>query len=606
MNPTFSQLLELLQQSEGRFGVLAESNTQQLTVIARNTDVSVGDLFLLPCKRGPERFYIFRTTEYANVLNRSIDLGDVARNKLTMPNSYLSKDLEEENLIQLKGIVLGYSEWETECWTFHRPRRLPEHLTDVYHVDGSDPNIAEVIRTLLAGQLGQDGLFLGNLLAGENAMPGVEVQLPASALSHHIGLFGRTGCGKTNQMMVFLKSILEHNRLVSEGKRNDQSCSILAIDPHDEFQTWHSRSGGKDGMRGIIKDYDPDQTEKLVEPFYYLTSRKVSGPGEQEMFLSWADVTPQDLVSVVEMTDQQLQFAHRFFSQPDNSAQSAGDRWIANLFDLSREAAENDPRSADVHPGTVDGVKRRLSFLQTGNNRIFRRYNPDIGQNYESILPDLIMSLERGRLVIVDTTLISEIEQFMLTTITARVLFTLRKALRSTDSPQRLENEIRSALTNDSQNGIRGMEALADQLIERIEDGRIPYLKGDNVCSTEDLPYINVVIEEAPSVLNPERIRFGSVFRDISRQGRKFGIGLTLVSQQVTAIDQGILTQLNTEITMALGNEEERRAAIRNASADLTGFERELQVMGKGQALITASYKDVPLPVLAPDFDKID
>ena len=324
------------------------------------------------------------------------------------------------------------------------------------------------------------------------------------------------------------------------------------------------------------------------------------------MFLSWADVTPQDLVSVVEMTDQQLQFAHRFFSQPDNSAQSAGDRWISNLFDLSREAAENDPRSADVHPGTVDGVKRRLSFLQTGNNRIFRRYNPDIGQNYESILPDLIMSLERGRLVIVDTTLISEIEQFMLTTITARVLFTLRKALRSTDTPQRLEQEIRSALANDPQNGIRGMEALADQLIERIEDGRIPYLKGDNVCSTEDLPYINVVIEEAPSVLNPERIRFGSVFRDISRQGRKFGIGLTLVSQQVTAIDQGILTQLNTEITMALGNEEERRAAVRNASADLTGFERELQVMGKGQALITASYKDVPLPVLAPDFDKLD
>ena len=55
---------------------------------------------------------------------------------------------------------------------------------------------------------------------------------------------------------------------------------------------------------------------------------------------------------------------------------------------------------------------------------------------------------------------------------------------------------------------------------------------------------------------------------------------------------------------MALGNEEERRAAIRNASSDLHGFERELQVMGKGQALITASYKDVPLPVMAPEFDK--
>ena len=149
------------------------------------------------------------------------------------------------------------------------------------------------------------------------------------------------------------------------------------------------------------------------------------------------------------------------------------------------------------------------------------------------------------------------------------------------------------------------MQSLADAIIKKIEFGHLPYIKYGSLCSSDDLPYVNFVIEEAPSVLNPERIRFGSVFRDISRQGRKFGIGLTVISQQVTAIDQGILTQINTELTMALGNEEERRAAIRNASADLTGFERELQVMGKGQALTTASYRDIPLPTQAPDFDSL-
>ena len=41
------------------------------------------------------------------------------------------------------------------------------------------------------------------------------------------------------------------------------------------------------------------------------------------------------------------------------------------------------------------------------------------------------------------------------------------------------------------------------------------------------------------------------------------------------------------------------RRGRRNASADLCGFEKELQVMGKGQALLTASYTDVPLPVQA-------
>ncbi len=54
---------------------------------------------------------------------------------------------------------------------------------------------------------------------------------------------------------------------------------------------------------------------------------------------------------------------------------------------------------------------------------------------------------------------------------------------------------------------------------------------------------------------------------------------------------------------MGLGNETERREAIRNASSDLGGFERELQVMSKGQVLLTTSYKDVPIPVQVPEFN---
>src|SRR5262245_41197450 len=98
--PTMDDLLDALGE---RFGVLAGSNTYQLTVIARNTDVAVGDLFLLPCRRGPDRFYIFRTTQYANTLNRSLEMNDIARNKLTMPDSYLAEDLADEQLIELKG-----------------------------------------------------------------------------------------------------------------------------------------------------------------------------------------------------------------------------------------------------------------------------------------------------------------------------------------------------------------------------------------------------------------------------------------------------------------------------------------------------------------------
>jgi len=103
------QLDEVLKMLGQKFGILAESNTSQLTVVAENSDVAVGDLFLLPSYRGNrERIYIFRTTQYANILNRSLEMNDIARNKLTMPNSYFSEDLAEELLLELKGMVLGY------------------------------------------------------------------------------------------------------------------------------------------------------------------------------------------------------------------------------------------------------------------------------------------------------------------------------------------------------------------------------------------------------------------------------------------------------------------------------------------------------------------
>ena len=596
---TLDQLVENLGGHENRFGVLAESNTFQLTVIATNIDVAVGDLFLLPCKRGPERFYMFRTTQYANIMNRTLEMDDVARNKLTMPDSFLAKDLTDENLIELKGIVLGYAEREDEGWIFHRPRRLPEHLTDVYRVNPGDQEVADVVRTLMQSQLGNNGLFIGNLLAGETPLDGVPIQIPPYALSHHIAIFGRTGCGKSNLIMVFLRSILRHNQLISQGRRNGPRCSIFAIDPHDEFQTWHARTGGADGIRGIVNSYSTNERQELIEPFYYLTAKELrDNCWARRVRLSRADITPDDLTSTIELTDQQISFANQFYAEQ-------GDRWITPLLLLDENNEHLEGVAAAFHPGTISAVKRRLRIVQRGNNRIFTQYDPVAGYEYVSSLPDIICALERGRVLIVDTTLMTEMEQFLLTTVVARTLFSIRKALRSADRINRLETEIRCALGNDDANGMIGMQSLADELVRRLQVGDLPYLNGDNLRSPDELPYINVVIEEAPSVLNPNRIRFGSVFRDICRQGRKFGIGLTIISQQVTAIDEGILTQINTELTMALGNEQERRAATRNASADLIGFERELQVMSKGQAIVSASFRDIPLPTQTPDFDTL-
>jgi hypothetical protein len=597
-----SAMAKLVKQLGPRYGVLAESNTYQLTVIALNSDVAVGDLFLLPCDRGAERFYMFRTSQYANIMNRTIEMNDVARNKLTMPDSYFSEDWGDEKLIELKGIVLGYAERDpsSDKWNFHRPRRLPQHLSDVYHVAHNRPEVAEVVRTLMQSQLGNDGIYIGDLLAGESSLEGVPVYLPPFAFSHHIGIFGRTGCGKSNLMMVLLRSIMQHNQRVHESITQGPPISILAIDPHDEFRHWHLATGGADGLHGIVSGYNDAQRLSLVDPFYYLTAKDIGKQGlERRIRLSRADIVPADLISVMEFSEQQIAFASQCFFQ-------FGENWISRLLmgDLD-DNGQGEGAGAAFLPGTISAVQRRLSGLRHGNTRVFTRFDPDAGQEYQSSLADIICSLEQGRVLAIDTTLMTELEQFLVTTIVGRVLFSLRRAVRSADNADTLETAIRQALGNDEAQGQIGMRQLADELVLRLQNGQLPYLKGGEIRPPDELPYVNVVVEEAPSILNPERMRFGSVFRDISRQGRKFGIGLTVISQQVTEIDHGVLTQLNTELTMSLGNEGERKEAIRNASADLFGFERELQVMGRGQAIVSASYKDIPLPVETPNYDSL-
>lgn len=588
------EMKELIEKLGEKFGILAESDTQQLRVIAKNKDVAVGDIFVLPSVRGHERFYIFRTSHYANVMNRTIQLGDVARNKLTMPDSYLSEDLNDEMLIELTGMMLGYSEKAGEEWVFHRPRRLPDHLSEVYLIRPDAGNCEEVMRELLGTQLGVEGIYMGDYLAGEYALTNVPVYVPAYALSHHLGIFGRTGCGKSNTMMVLIQSIFRYNEQVEKSGKG-QKVSLLAIDPHDEFLDWHKKTGGRGGIAELAGGYSAAEQGKLVAPFYYLTSKEIGGEKYQrQLRLSRADIIPQDVMSIMEFSEQQRMFCELVYSKH-------GENWISTI--LSGDFGE-DPEYERFLESTRFGVQRRLGFFSDEQTKIFTRYDSELGLEYDSLLCDIVCALEKGRVITIDTTLITEKEQFLLNTLVARVLFSLRKALKSSrDDRESLKNEIRIAFGIDKDMGTKGSVIFVEKLLAALDDGDLPYLRDDKPVSITELPHINIVIEEAPSVLNPERIRFGSVFRDISRQGRKFQIGLTVISQQVTAIDEGILTQINTEITMALGNETERKEAIRNASADLFGFEKELQVMDKGQTILTASYRDVPIPVQAPKYD---
>lgn len=579
------------------FGVLAGASTSEIVVYARNFDTAIGDLFLIPSDRGGERVYIFRMTQYANVLRREEEMDPMAKNLIAMDDPFYADDFERDKLLRLSGSLLGYAEFLTHRWVFRAPRKLPAHLSRVFKIGFGDEqtvaNQEKVLAEVLSAQL-QGGVVIGSLLAGESALSNVQVGIPGEYFAHHIGIFGRTGTGKSNDLMELIEAILQNNLRLLKTDRNqwandDRIISLFAIDPHDEFARWKATSRG--GITRIVRDLPQQERQKLVGDFFYLSSRPQSsldndptllGLGKN-CFLHRRDITPADLISIMEFSDIMSASAEAI-------ADEHGDNWISAVLN-----GQIEPDDRVIHRASLGAINRRLSFLAGGRSTLVPN-----NRRYDSGMTEMILALERGRVLDVDTSLMTEIEQFLLTTVVARSIFALRKALKSSST---MEEFLGDADTpGELDRHLPMQESLKQELRRWLSDSDSPYLEGDSLKKISDLPAVNIIIEEAPSILNPARIRFGSVFRDISRQGRKFGIGLTVVSQQITEIDNGILSQLNTEISMALGNEEERKAAVQTASNDIYPFKRELQVMGVGQAILSASYKSVPLPIQIREF----
>lgn len=108
-----------------------------------------------------------------------------------------------------------------------------------------------------------------------------------------------------------------------------------------------------------------------------------------------------------------------------------------------------------------------------------------------------------------------------------------------------------------------------------------------------------VVLEEAHSYLgSQQKGRASAAARRIAKEGRKYGVGMMLVSQRPSEIDGTILAQCGTMIALRLTNEADR-GQIRSCSSDnLEGLFSMLPVLRTGEALIVGEAVSMPVRAL--------
>ncbi|MFW9798833.1 MAG: ATP-binding protein [Candidatus Thorarchaeota archaeon] len=553
------------------YGKVGVGNQTMLGIMGNNRDVSVGEIFMIYSQRdGHERVFFFRVLGLENYLRQVDDMSRVAGTLMVEGDSYLS-GIERNMLLSVDGRMLGYAEDIGGEWRFMSPRRLPDHLADVFR---PIPGVSDdQVNIMLASQTDGD-VYVGDLQVGEQTLD-VPVRIPSKNLPMHVGIFGATGAGKSNLMMVLIKSILDSNLdAILNPSSTRARISAFCIDPHDEF----ARGVDNYGIQSVIEALDSKTRTNLMGDFYYLTTHKRATIREirryaKETRVKWEEIQPRDIYSIMQFTPQMSSFIDAQYGQHR-------EKWIEKILEMKEDT--------EATKGTLNAVQRRLRFLER---------SPIFQKGGTSVLGDLFVAMETGRILVVNTSLMSDVEQFLLTTIVARTLFDFRRSIKSSGNLGDFDKQ--------------GEMRLPKPLFTRTKaQARAFYGRGGvaddcDVLEPRELPVILVTVEEAPSILNPELMRGRSVFKDISRQGRKFNMGLLVVSQQVSVLDNVILSQMNTEINLRLGNEREIKSCIENASVNISGFENEFRVMSRGEGILTASYREIPLPVKIPLFDTV-
>ncbi|MFX0041038.1 MAG: ATP-binding protein [Promethearchaeota archaeon] len=392
-----------------------------------------------------------------------------------------------------------------------------------------------------------EGIFMGNL-ASESK---VNVFFPFKYLMYHFFIAGATGMGKSNLNQVFIDGLLQHNANVILNDTGTK-ISMLAIDMHDEYALGCINYGVNDLCKAS------QYNKKLFGKWFYLYPNKGIPPAEvksmaEPCIINYQEIKPEDLFATGSFNDLQVgAIFSAYRSDPEN--------YIENLLtDGYKPPGGHDEK-------TMAAIRRRMHWLE---------YSDMFQSKAISKLPKIVKKLEKGGLIIFNASMISDLEQFLFNSVLARTLFDIRKSLKSSTDLPTLEKKLEQILPKNFYDNYKAN-------IQKI------YVKtSTSIKDPTKMPIIIFTIEEAPSILRPEMMKYSNVFKDISRQGRKFNLGLEVISQQYSPIDDTILSNMNTVINLPLRSDTEKAVAAKTLGGGIHYSDLESLTGTRGIALIS-------------------
>jgi len=112
------------------------------------------------------------------------------------------------------------------------------------------------------------------------------------------------------------------------------------------------------------------------------------------------------------------------------------------------------------------------------------------------------------------------------------------------------------------------------------------------------VPPMLMVLEESHNFCPQVGVAQSSkILRTIASEGRKFGLGLLIVTQRAAKVDKNVLSQCNTQIILKVTNPNDLKAITSSVEGLTTAMEEEVQRLPIGVAIVTGGGINMPLMV---------
>lgn len=311
---------------------------------------------------------------------------------------------------------------------------------------------------------------------------------------------------------------------------------LLVVDPHGEYVAGRQTDQGLKGLVHVTGYRDGLSVFTTRDEKFRRAHRL------ERLYLDYDDFRTPDLLLLYEHSGPQREILEIL---EDEKGSAIIDFFTHTRFDNFDPETYAGPHThiaravGNSHEGTLKVIQRHINALLHATKGFLR----ERGSSLEGIL----RALSEDKVVLIDIPgMGSQGELFVLSVITRRILRAHQEADRTGEEPGKNRRQVL------------------------------------------------IAIEEAQRVLG-ESGQSTRVFRECAMEGRKFGVGLCVVTQQPKNIDSRILAQINTFVIMGLADRSDRNSVESSAKQDLSRMDSEIQTLGVGEAIISSL--SIPFPV---------